>query len=199
MMLVHIHGNQFNGHQLGLSLGVSGHTIRSYLDILEGTFMIRVLHPWFQNIGKRQVKTPKIYFRDTGILLALLKISSEEQVLRHPLLGSMWEGFALEQIVQALEIRSEETFYWRTSHGAELDLLVHYQGKRLGFEFKYTDAPKRTRSMITTIDDLNLDHLYVVYPGTRTYSIDDKLSVMSIEDIKRDLGLDPGSQNTRDN
>lgn len=184
MMLVHVHGNQFNGHQLGISLGLSGHTVRSYLDILEGTFMMRVLYPWFENIGKRQVKTPKIYFRDNGILLALLKIQSEEQVIRHPFLGNIWEGFALEQVVQSLEIRNEEAFYWRTTNGAELDLFVHYQGKRLGFEFKYADAPKRTRSMLTAINDLNLDHLYVIYPGTRTYSIDDRISVMSIDEIK---------------
>jgi predicted AAA+ superfamily ATPase len=183
MMLVHVHGSQLNSHQLGTSLGISGHTARSYLDILEGTFMIRILYPWFQNIKKRQVKTPKIYFRDTGILLTLLKLQSEEQVLRHPLLGNIWEGFALEQIIQSLEIRSEEVFYWRTSQGAELDLFVHHQGKRLGFEFKYADAPKRTRSMLEAINDLNLDHLYVIYPGMRTYSIDDKISILGIGEI----------------
>ncbi|MBI1954075.1 MAG: ATP-binding protein [Proteobacteria bacterium] len=184
MMLVHIHGQQLNVHQLGTSLGISGHTARSYLDILEGTFMMRILQPWFENISKRQVKTPKIYFRDTGILLALLKIASEEQLLHHPLLGHIWEGFALEQTLQALEIRREEAFYWRTSHGAELDLLIQYQGKQLGFEFKFADAPKRTKSMHMAATDLKLNHLYVIYPGKRDYSLEDYLSVISIESIK---------------
>ncbi len=184
MMLVHIHGQQLNLHQLGTSLGISGHSARSYLDILEGTFMMRILQPWFENIGKRQVKTPKVYFRDTGILLALLKIASEEQLLRHPLLGSVWEGFALEQILQALEIRREEAFYWRTGHGAELDLLIHYQGKRLGFEFKFSDAPKKTKSMCIAVTDLKLDKLYVIYPGKRDYPLDDQISVISIDNIR---------------
>lgn len=186
MMLTHVHGQQLNLHQLGTSLGVSGHTVRSYLDILEGTFMVRILQPWHENLGKRQTKTPKLYFRDSGILLALMKISSHEQLLRHPSLGIVWEGFALEQTLQVLEVRQEEAFYWRTSHGAELDLLVHHQGKRLGFEFKFADAPKRSKSMMAALTDLKLDHLYVIYPGIRGYPIDDRLSVLGIDSLRGD-------------
>ena len=183
-MMVHVHGQQLNLHNVGNSLGVSGHTTRSYLDILEGTFMMRVLQPWFENIGKRQVKTPKAYFRDTGILLALLKIETEAQLLRHPLVGSVWEGFVIEEVLQALEIRNEEAFYWRTSHGAELDLFVTHKTKRIGFECKFADAPKQTKSMAIACEDLKLDHLYVVYPGKRTYQIDSKITVMRVGDLK---------------
>ena len=184
MMMVHVHGQQLNLHSIGNSLGVSGHTVRSYLDILEGTFMMRMLSPWHENIGKRQVKTPKSYFRDTGILLALLKIENEENLLRHPVVGSVWEGFIIEQILQILEIRNEETFYWRTSNGAELDLLLWYKDRKIGFECKFTDAPKRSKSMSIAIEDLKLDILYIVYPGGRSYQIDDKITVLSIKDIK---------------
>jgi predicted AAA+ superfamily ATPase len=189
MMMVHIHGQQLNLHNIGNSLGTSGHTVRSYLDILEGTFMMRVLNPWYENISKRQIKTPKVYFRDTGILLSLLRLGNEEQLLRHPMLGSIWEGFALEQILQLLEIRGEETFYWRTSHGAELDLFMNYNSQRLGFEFKFSDAPKRSKSMVIACEDLKLDHLYVIYPGQRTYQIEDKITVLGIEDLTKYLKL----------
>ena len=184
-MMVHVHGQQLNLHSIGNSLGISGHTARAYLDILEGTFMLRILQPWYENLGKRQVKTPKAYFRDTGILLALLKIENEDQLLRHPMVGNIWEGFALEETLQALEIRAEEAFYWRTSHGTELDLLLNYQTKKLGFEFKFADAPKPSKSIHVACKDLNLDHLYIIYPGKRTYTIDSKVSVLSIEDLKK--------------
>ena len=187
MMMTNVHAGQLNLHDIGNSLGVSGHTVRSYLDILEGTFMMRVLNPWHENISKRQVKTPKVYFRDSGILLALLRIENGDQLYRHPMLGSIWEGFALEQTLQALEVRGEETFYWRTSHGAELDLFVNYQAKRIGFEFKFSDAPKRSKSMIIACEDLKLDQLYVIYPGQRTYQIDDKITVLGISDMAEQL------------
>lgn len=187
IMMVHVHGQQLNLHGIGNSLGVSGHTVRSYLDILEGTFMLRVLQPWYENLGKRQVKTPKTYFRDTGILLALLKIENTAQLLRHPMIGSIWEGFALEEILQALEIRAEEAFFWRTSHGVELDLLINYKTKKLGFEFKFSDAPNPSKSMHIACKDLSLDHLYIVYPGKRTHSIDSEISVLGIEDLKNIL------------
>lgn len=185
MMLVHVNGQQLNLHQLGTALGVSGHTVRSYLDILEGTFMVRVLQPWFENIDKRQVKAPKVYFRDTGILLALMAIHSYEELLRHPALGAIWEGFALEQVIQALEVYGNAAFFWRTGHGAELDLLIQARGgKRIGFEFKFADAPSRTKSMIIAMQDLKLDHMYVVYPGSRNYLLDDNISVIGIEEVK---------------
>ena len=187
MMLVHVHGQQLNSHNLGNSLGVSGNTIRSYIDILEGTFMIRVLNAWYENIKKRQVKMPKIYFRDTGVLLSLLRIANEDQLLRHPMLGFIWEGFALEQILQLLEVRQEESFYWRTSQGAELDLFVNYKGQRLGFELKFADSPKRSKSMVIASRDLKLDHLYVIYPGQRTYQLEDNMTVVGIENLAEQL------------
>jgi predicted AAA+ superfamily ATPase len=189
MMMVHVHGQLLNLHNIGNSLGISGHTVRSYLDILEGTFMMRVLNPWYENISKRQIKTPKVYFRDTGILLSLLKLGNEEQLYRHPMLGNIWEGFALEQILQFMELRNEEVFYWRTSHGAELDLFVSYKGKRLGFEFKFADAPKRSKSMVIACEDLKLDHLYVIYPGQRTYQLENKITVLGINDLTTYLKL----------
>lgn len=183
-MLTHINAQQLNLHQLGMSLGVSGHSVRSYLDVLAGTFMIRVLQPWHENLGKRQVKTPKVYFRDTGILLALMRVLSYEELLRHPALGAVWEGFALEQVFQSLEIDQDDAYFWRTSQGAELDLFIDLRGRRYGFEFKFGDAPSRTKSMQIAKEDLRLDHLYVVYPGSRSYPLDDRLSVIGIESIR---------------
>lgn len=182
MMLTHVHGQLLNMNQLGTSLGVSIHTIRHYLEILNGTFMTRLLLPWFENIHKRQTKTPKVYFRDSGILLSLLRISQEEELLRHPYLGAIWEGFALEQIIQKLRLRSEEAFFWRTHHGAELDLLVLKEGKRFGYEFKFADAPKRTKSMHIALSDLKLDHLYVIYPGKREIPLQDCITAIGLED-----------------
>lgn len=183
-MMVHVHGQQLNLHRIGTAMEISGHTARSYLDILEGTFMVRILQPWYENLGKRQVKTPKMYFRDTGILLALLKLETEPQLLRHPMIGSIWEGFALEELLQALEIRAEEASYWRTSHGVELDLLVTYKTKKLGFEFKFGDAPKASKSMAVACEDLKLDQLYIVYPGKRTYQLDSQITALSINDLR---------------
>lgn len=183
-MLTHINAQQLNLHQLGMSLGVSGHSVRSYLDVLAGTFMIRVLQPWHENLGKRQVKTPKVYFRDTGVLLALMKVLSYEELLRHPALGAVWEGFALEQVLQSLEIYQDDAYFWRTSQGAELDLFIDLRGRRYGFEFKFGDAPSRTKSMLIAKEDLRLDHLYVVYPGSRNYHLDDRMSVIGIESIR---------------
>jgi predicted AAA+ superfamily ATPase len=182
MMLTHVHGQFLNMQTLGSSLGVSTHHIRQYLDILAGTFMIRIMPPWFENIEKRQTKTPKIYFRDTGILLSLLDITSEEALLRHPACGAVWEGFAMEQIIQSMNVRPEEAFFWRTQHGAELDLLIFKEGRRLGFEFKFSDAPKTTKSMHQALEDLKLDHLYVIYPGERSFPLKENITAMSFYD-----------------
>ncbi|NEJ83757.1 DUF4143 domain-containing protein, partial [Rhizobium leguminosarum] len=140
------------------------HTVRKYLDILSGTFMIRLLTPWFENISKRQVKSPKIYLRDSGLLHALVGIQDAEQLQVHPKLGSSWEGFALEEIIKQYHALTEECYFWATQAGAELDLLIMKDGKRIGFEFKYTDAPKITPSMRIAIETLKLDHLYIVFP-----------------------------------
>jgi len=181
MMLAHVHGQLLNMNSLGTSLGVSGHSVRHYLDILAGTFMVRVMPPWYSNIQKRQVKTPKIYFRDSGILLTLLGLQSEEAMLRHPSLGPIWEGFALEQVIQTLELRPEEAFFWRTSHGAELDLLTFQNGKAIGFEFKFADAPRTTKSMHQALKDLELEHIYVIYPGQREIPLADQITAIGLD------------------
>jgi len=180
MMLAHYHGNIFNAEELARSLNISNKTVRHYLDILTGTFMLRELQPWWENIGKRQVKSPKIYFRDSGILHYLLDIEDYSILQRHPKLGASWEGFALEQIIRCYRIDSESCFFWSTHHQAELDLLLFHKGKRLGFEFKYTDAPKLTKSMQIAVDDLKLDELIVIYPGNREYKLTENISVKGL-------------------
>ncbi len=181
MMLTHVHGQLLNMNTLATSLGVSGHSVKHYLDILAGTFMVRVMPPWYSNIHKRQVKTPKLYFRDSGLLLTLLGLQSEEAMLRHPNLGAIWEGFALEQVIQILQLRPEEAFFWRTAHGAELDLLVFREGKAIGFEFKFADAPKTTKSMHHALTDLNLEHLYIIYPGQRDIPLTERITALGLD------------------
>lgn len=175
MMLTHVHGQILNMNELASAMGISSHTIRHYLELLSGTFMIRILLPWHENIHKRQTKTPKLFFRDTGILLALMGLTQENEILRHPKLGAIWEGFALEQIINALDLKSEACFFWRTHTGVEIDLLVHKSGKRYGFEFKYADMPRATRSMHEASKDLALDRLYIIYPGTKKVMISDTM------------------------
>jgi uncharacterized protein len=183
LMLAHSHGQIFNGSEIGRSLGVSDHTVRKYLDILIGTFMMRLLSPWFENLSKRQVKSPKVYFRDSGILHALLSVENETTLMSNPRMGSFWEGFALEEIIRFYQADSGECFFWGTQSGAELDLLIIKGGKRLGFEFKFSDTPKLTKSMQIALSDLNLDHLYVIHPGTRLYSLSDDISVTSLQKL----------------
>lgn len=182
MMLAHYHGQIFNSSELGTSLGVAHTTIRHYLDILVGTFMMRELTPWLANIQKRQVKKPKIYFRDSGLLLALLQITNPKALSFHPKLGAIWEGFALEQVIGKHQTSSESCFYWGIHQQSELDLLLFDQGKRLGFEFKYQDAPKVTKSMHTALECLELDTLYVIYPGTTPYTLEKRIEVIGLED-----------------
>lgn len=181
LMLAHYHGQTFNASEIAKSLGVSDHTSRRYIDILAGTFMVRQLLPWFENIQKRQVKSPKIYFRDSGILHTLLNIYEAAQLETYPKLGAFWEGFALEEIIKAYELNAEECFFWATQADAELDLLVFKKGKRLGFEFKYTDVPKVTKSMRIAIQDLQLDHLYVIYPHNDTFPLDEKITAQGLD------------------
>jgi predicted AAA+ superfamily ATPase len=166
-MLAHLHGQVWNAADPASSLGVSQPTARRYLDWLTQAYMVRQLQPWYENLGKRQVKAPKIYFRDTGLLHSLLGIRSEADLLRHPRLGASWEGFALEQVLRLA--RPDQAYFWATHTGAELDLLMFKYGKRIGVEFKRADAPDLTRSMKIAMEDLKLDALYVVYPGDRRY------------------------------
>lgn len=183
LMLSHYHGQIFNANQLGNSLNVSGHTIKNYLDILAGTFMVRILPPWFENLKKRQVKSPKIYFRDSGILHALLGIKETKQLHTFPKLGSYWEGFALEETIKALDAKIQEVYFWATHANAELDLLVVKENKKLGFEFKYMDAPKLTKSMRIAQEDLQLDHLAVLYPGKTSYPLEKGITAYGLEMI----------------
>ncbi len=177
-MIAHYHGQVWNAAEFARSLGTSENTARRYLDILAGAYMVRILPPWFQNISKRQVKAPKIYIRDSGVLHALLQLPTLTEVQGHPKLGTSWEGFALEQVLTLLETRDH--YFWATHSGAELDLLVMIGGKRYGFEFKYADAPGQTRSMSIAIQDLNLEHLWVLNPGRQEYPLDKKISVLPI-------------------
>lgn len=180
LMLAHYHGQIFNASELGKSLAISDHTVRRYLDILAGTFMMRILPPWFENLNKRQVKAPKIYFRDSGLLNALLGIQDDTQLRTYPKLGSFWEGFALEEVIRFYQADPEECYFWATQTGAELDLFIVKGGKRLGFEFKYTDTPKVTKSMLIAQHDLKLDHLYVIYPGEHRFSLSENITAVGL-------------------
>lgn len=181
LMLAHYHGQVLNASDLGRSLGVSHHTVRSYIDILVGTFMIRELAPWFENLGKRQVKSPKIYFRDSGILHALLGLRMQEQLWETPKLGAFWEGFAIEEVIRSQHVRNEECYFWGTHSGAELDLMVMHRGKRIGYEIKYSEAPKITTSMRIALHDLHLDHLFVIVPGNEEFPLDKKITAVGLE------------------
>jgi uncharacterized protein len=182
-MIAHYHGQTWNAAQFARSLGTSEITARRYLDILAGAYVVRILPSWFVNMRKRQIKAPKIYIRDSGILHALLQLKTLGDVQSHPKLGASWEGFALEQVIGALDTR--DAYFWGTHAGAELDLLVGRGGKSYGFEFKYADAPGTTRSMHAAIEDLSLEHLWVLYPGHQEYPLHDKISVIPISAVPR--------------
>jgi len=182
-MAAHYHGQIVNFSEIGRSLNLTDKTIRNYMDILTDTFLARQLQPWFENAGKRIVKSPKFYIRDTGILHALLGISSVDELLRHPKLGASWEGFALEQTLRLLSIPKQKAFFWSTYTDAEIDLFLNIKNKRVGIEFKYSDAPQSTRSMTVAMQDLALDHLCIVYPGNRKYEIKDKLIALPLADL----------------
>jgi predicted AAA+ superfamily ATPase len=181
-MVAHYHGQVWNAAEFARSIGASENTARRYLDILAGAYMVRVLPPWFENIKKRQVKAPKIYIRDSGILHALFQLSSLQDVFGHPKLGASWEGFVLEHVLSAVNTR--DAYYWATHGGAELDLLVFVSGKRFGFEFKYADAPSLTRSMHVALQDLRLDHLWVVYPGGETYRLHENVTAVPLDEVR---------------
>jgi len=174
-MLAHFHGQIWNASELARSMGLTDKTVRSYLDILTSTFMIRQLQPWHENLSKRQVKAPKIYFRDSGLLHSLLNIPDYHSLTGNPRLGASWEGFAMEQVLQTIE--PAEAFFWSTYSGAEVDLLFFRDGKRYGVEFKFSETPKITRSMHIAINNLSLNELWVIYPGHEAYPVTDKITV----------------------
>lgn len=182
-MLAHAHGQTWNASDLARSMGLSDKTVRSYLDILTGTFMVRQLQPWFENLKKRQVKSPKVYLRDSGLLHGLLQIVDRDQLLGHPRLGASWEGFVIEQVLARLSY--PEAYFWATHKGAELDLLFFAGGRRFGVECKFNEAPRATRSMHTALEDLSLDHLWVVHPGKDEYPAHERITMLPLEGLYR--------------
>ncbi len=175
-MAAHYHGQIWNSAEPARSLGVGESTVRRYLDFLTGSFLIRQLPPWHENLGKRQVKAPKVYVRDSGILHALLQLDSRDALLRHPKLGASWEGFVIGQVLH--HARPAEAYFWATHQGAELDLLMFKRGRRVGVEVKHADAPGLTPSMRVAMNDLKLDQLLVVYPGDKPYTLADRVQVI---------------------
>lgn len=185
MMIAHYHGQVAKHSDIGRSLGENHTTIRRHLDILEGALVLRQLQPWHENVGKRQVKSPKVYVRDTGILHTLLGLGNAATIESHPKLGASWEGFITEQIIQHFGERN--CMFWATQAGAELDLLVFHQGKRYGFEIKFADAPKTTKSMREAIKTLELTKLYIAYPGSHSYVIDEHIEAVGVADMEAKL------------
>lgn len=183
MMLTHYHGQLFNASEIGRSIEVTNKTASRYLDILAGTFMMRRLNPWYENISKRQIKSPKIYFRDSGILHTLLGVKSEKELYTHPKLGISWEGFAVEEVIRALEAEDEDCYFWATQSGAELDLLVTKDGRKQGFEFKFTDTPKITKSMNIAMQDLKIEKLTVIIPHPANFMISENIEVCGIKEF----------------
>lgn len=177
-MLAHQSGGLWNSSEVGRSLGEAHTTIRRHLDTLAGALVVRVLQPWFENLGKRQVKSPKVYVRDTGLLHLLLGIENRDQLETHPKLGASWEGFVIEQVLAAS--RATDAYFWRTAAGAELDLLLSHKGRRIGIEVKYADAPRFGPSMGIAMQDLRLDRLLVIYPGEKSYDIGERMLVLPL-------------------
>lgn len=196
MMLAHYHGQTWNAAEPARSLGVSEPTVRRYLDILSGVFMVRQLPPWHANVKKRQVKAPKIYFRDTGLLHQLLGIRTEKELLGHPKSGASWEGYVIEETIKAIE--PDEAYYWATHGGAEIDLVLVKQGRMLGVECKRIDAPRITPSMRTALEELNLEQIAVVYPGAKRYSLGDRVAAVPLETVADGMkGLFPKKKSAR--
>ena len=186
-MLAHYHAQIWNGAELGRAFGVSNHAVRRYLDALEATFMVRSLQPWNTNLKKRQVKSPKIYVRDSGLLHRLLNVATFEELERHPKVGASWEGFVIENLIHLLGVDGRECFFWATHTGAEMDLVVQVGGKLRGFEVKRTSAPQVTRSMHTALRDLSLDGVDVIHAGSETFPLGQRIRAVAASRILDDL------------
>jgi predicted AAA+ superfamily ATPase len=180
-MLAQYHAQTWNASELSRAMGLSDKTVRSYLDILSWAFMVRQLQPWFENTTKRQVRAPKIYLRDSGLLHSLLNITDTHTLFGHPKVGASWEGYAIEQVFSIL--RPAEAYFWATHSAAELDLLFFAHGKRYGIEVKFSEAPEVTHSMYTALHDLELEHLWVIYPGEQNYPVHERITVWSLANI----------------
>lgn len=181
-MLAHFHGQLWNGAELARSMGSGEKQVRQYLDILSGTFMVRQLQPWHENLAKRQVRSPKLYLRDSGLLHALLGLGTEGELLGHPKAGASWEGYALEQVLRALRLR--DCYFWSSHQGAEVDLFWQQGGRRFGVEFKFSDAPRPTRSMHVAAADLGLDQLWVVYPGDQRFPLAAGMTAWPLREVE---------------
>lgn len=184
-MIAHYSGGIWNGSEIGRSLGEAHTTVRRHLDALAGALVVRVLEPWFENVGKRLVKSPKVYVRDTGVLHALLGIGSRQELEGHPKVGGSWEGFVIEQLLARLA--QPRAYYWRTQAGAELDLLLFIKSRRFGIEIKRADAPTMTPSMASALESLQLHRLLVVYPGSTRYALAKRIEVMPLADCIGEL------------
>jgi len=184
-MLAHYHGQIWSAAEPARSLGVSEPTVRRYLDLLTGVYMVRQLEPWHENLAKRQVKSPKVYVRDTGLLHCLLGVRNERELLAHPKSGASWEGYAIEETIKA--VQPDEAYFWATHQGAELDLLLFRHGRRLGVEVKRADAPTITPSMRIAMNDLKLDRLAVLYPGSRRYGLSERITVVPIAAVAQGM------------
>lgn len=180
-MLAHYHGQVWNAAEPARSLGIGETSVRRYIDLLEGVYMVRQLQPWHENLKKRQVKSPKVYIRDSGLLHQLLGIRTLPELLSHPKCGASWEGYVIEEIISS--VQPDEVYFWATHAGAELDLLVFKDGRRFGVEIKRADAPRLTPSMRTALEDLRLDRLVVIYPGTKCYSLAEKVEVVPLLEV----------------
>lgn len=186
-MTAHLHGQIWNHAEMARAFGGSAKTARTYRDLLEATLMLRILPPWSQNLGKRQVKSPRTYLRDSGLLHFLLDIRSPDDLESHPKVGASFEGFAIHELMSHLEAQPEECFFWRAHTGAEVDLLVVRGRERLAFEIRRTTAPRTTRSMHTAIEDLGLERLDVIHLGRDTYPLRDRIRAVSIFRIREDV------------
>ncbi|HEX5715027.1 MAG TPA: ATP-binding protein [Thermoanaerobaculia bacterium] len=186
-MIAHYHGQVWNGAELSRAFGVSAMTVRRYLDLLTSALVLRQLPPWFENLGKRQVKSPKVYVTDSGMLHTLLGLGTREDLEGHPKVGASWEGFVLREVMERLGARPEETFFWATHAGAELDLLVIRGRRRFGFELKRTAAPRVTPSIRTALEDLHLDRVDVIYPGEHTFPLAERIRAVALPRLYEDL------------
>lgn len=180
-MVAHYHGQIWNAAELARAMALNESTVRRYLDLMSGVFMLRQLPPWFENLGKRQVKAPKVYVRDSGLLHALLNITSQRDLENHPKVGASWEGYAVEEVLKAMQ--PDQAYFWATHGGAEIDLVMLKGSRRIGVECKRADAPVLTRSMRTALTDLKLDELHVVYPGRRRYALTDRIDVVPLAEF----------------
>ena len=183
-MLAHYHGQTFNASEFARAMGVGESTTRRYLDLLSDAFMVRQLLPLHVNIRKRQIKSPKIYIRDSGLLHQLLGIRSQRDLMLHPKIGASWEGYVIEEILSA--IRPDDAWFWGTYQGAEIDLIMHKHGRRIGVECKRNDAPKMTPSIRSALTDLELDSVSVVYPGDKRYPLGDRVEALPLEELIRE-------------